>query len=198
MKTVYVIVINIILVTLHFALGKTMQSPLTNRSVMLMDWVIVALPTMLLALQPNEKLIKGNFFANVLKRCLPASLTFIITTLACYVMLSVDPTLVPEDQLGTLVTLTYTFGGLFALFYACQPFNKWKVAMYLAIWAIVVACVSVPFVAGLLDYVVLGREQLLLLLVEILATPFILFAFMRSFKQTRKPLHGKLSRKHDI
>ena len=198
MKTVYVIVINIILVTLHFAFGRTMQSPLTNRSVMLMDWVIVALPTMLLALQPNEKLIKGNFFANVLKRCLPASLTFIITTLACYVILSVDPTLVPEDQLGTLVTLTYTFGGLFALFYACQPFNKWKVAMYLAIWAIVVACVCVPFVAGLLDYVVLGREQLLLLLVEILATPFILFAFMRIFQQSRKPLHGKLSRKHDI
>ena len=198
MKTVYVIVINIILVTLHFALGRTMQSPLTNRSVMLMDWVIVALPTMLLALQPNERLIKGNFFANVLKRCLPASLTFVITTIACYVILNVDPTLVPEDQLGTLVTLTYTFGGLFALFYACQPFNKWRVVMYLAIWAIVIVCVSIPFVAGLLDYVVLGREQFLLLLVEILATPFILYAFMRIFQQSRAPLHGKLSRKHDI
>ena len=198
MKTVYVIVINIILVTLHFAFNNTMQSPLTNRSVMLMDWVIVALPTMLLALQPNERLIKGNFLGNVLKRCLPASLTFVITTLACYVMFSLDTTLVPMEQLGTLVTLTYTFGGLFALFYACQPFNKWKIAMYLGIWAIVVACVTIPGLYGIFDYVKLGREQLLLVLVEILATPFILYAFMRIFQQIRKPLHGKLSRKHDI
>ena len=195
MKTVYVIVINIILVTLHFAFGRTMQTPLTNLRVTLMDWVVVALPTMLLALQPNERLIKGNFFANVLKRCLPASLTFVITTLACYVMLSVDPTLVPEDQLSTLVTLTYTFGGLFALFYACQPFNKWKVAMYLGIWAIILTCVTVPTFANIFQYVKLGREQLLLLLVEILATPFILFAFMRIFQQTRVPLRGKLNKK---
>ena len=195
MKTVYVIVINIILVTLHFAFGKTMQSPLTNRSVMLMDWVVVALPTMLLALQPNEKLIKGNFFGNVLKRCLPASFTFIITTLTCYVMFNVDVTLVPEAQLGTLVTLSYTFGGLFALFYACQPFNRWKIAMFLGIWAIVIVCVTVPWLYKMFDYVTLGREQLLLLLVMILATPFILFAFMRLFQQTRVPLLAKLGKK---
>ena len=196
MKTVYVIVINIILVTLHFAFGKTMRTPLTNLRVTLMDWVVVALPTMLLALQPNERLIKGNFFGNVLKRCLPASLTFIITTIALYVMMGVDSTLVPEDQLSTLVTLTYTFGGLFALFYACQPFNKWKVAMYLGIWAIILTCVTVPIFSNIFQYVQLGREQLLLLLVEILATPFILFAFMKIFHQSHAPiLRGKLGKK---
>ena len=197
MKTVYVIVMNIVLVTLHFAFGRTMQSPLTNRSVMLMDWVVVALPTTLLALQPNEKLIKGNFLGNVLKRCLPASVTFIITTLVCYVLfgLEFDPVLVPESQLGTLVTLSYTFGGLFALFYACQPFNKWKVAMYLGIWAIVLTCIAIPFLYNFLDYVALGREQLLLLLVEILATPFILYAFYKIFHQSRAPLRGKLKLK---
>ena len=199
MKTVYVIVINIILVALHFAFGRTMQTPLTNLRVTLMDWVVVALPTMLLALQPNERLIKGHFFGNVLKRCLPASLTFIITTLACYVMFSIDATLVPEEQLSTLVTLSYTFGGLFALFYACQPFNRWKVAMYLGIWAIIVVGVTVPGIAdNIFGYVKLGREQLLLLLVEILATPFILFAFMRIFQQTRMPLRGKLNKKPKI
>ena len=193
MKTVYVIVINVLLVILHFGFGKTMQSPLTNKSVMLMDWVIVALPTMFLALQPNEKLIKGNFFANVLRRCLPASLTFIITTVSLYAMYGVDETLVPANQLATLITITYTVGGLFALFYACQPFNRWwKTAMYLGIWAIVVLCLAVPFIYGFLDYSSLGREQTLLLLVEILATPFILYGWMRIFQQ-HKPLRGKLA-----
>ncbi len=199
MKTVYVILINILLVILHFGFGKTMQSPLaTNKSTVLMDWVIVALPTMFLALQPNEKLIKGNFFGNVLRRCLPASLTFIITTISFYVLygfgetaLQTDPmanVLVPADQLPTLITITYTFGGLFALFYACQPFNKWwKKAMFVGIWSIVILCLSVPSLYAFLDYGPLGREQVLLLMVEILATPFILYAWMRIFQQLKIP-----------
>ncbi|MCH5157094.1 MAG: HAD-IC family P-type ATPase [Clostridiales bacterium] len=192
MKTVYVIVINILLILLHFGFKRTMQTPLTNLRVTLMDWVVVALPTTLLALQPNEKLIKGNFFANVLKRCLPASITFIITTAVLYVLHATDVTLVPpEDTLSTMVTLTYTFGGLFALFYACQPFNRWKGVMFVGIWAIVILCVSVPTFANLLSYVQLQREQILLVLVEILATPFILYACMKIFHR-EKPLKGKL------
>lgn len=191
MKTVYVLVINVLLVALHFGLGHTMKTPLTNRMVTLMDWVVVALPTMLLALQPNEKLIKGRFFSNVLKRCLPASITFIITTLTLYALFGAGDffgatelfdSLVPADQLSTLVTLSYTFGGLFALYYACQPFNKWKVAMYVGLWALVLACVTVPWLYNFFTYVQLGREQLLLLLVVILSTPFILYALTKLFQ----------------
>lgn len=190
MKTIYVIVVNLMLILLHFAFGQTMKSPLvSNKSVMLMDWVIVALPTMFLALQPNERRIKGSFFGNVLKRCLPASITFIITTAILYVLHRFVPDLVPQEQLGTLVTITYTFGGLFALFYACQPFKKWKAAMYLGIFAMVVACVCIPWTRNFFDYVDLGREQLLLLLVEILATPFILFACTKMFNLNKR---GKL------
>ncbi|MCH5153358.1 MAG: HAD-IC family P-type ATPase [Clostridiales bacterium] len=192
MKTVYVIVINILLIMMHFVFGRTMQSPLTNLRVTLMDWVVVALPTTLLALQPNEKLIKGNFFVNVLKRCLPAAITFIISTSVLYGLHIYDTTLVPpENVLSTMVTITYTFGGLFALFYACQPFNKWKSAMFVGIWAIVIACVSIPVFSNFLSYVRLDREQVLLVLVEILATPFVLYACMKLF-HTNKPLKGKL------
>ncbi len=193
MKTVYVIVINLLLVILHFAFGKTMQSPLKNISVMLMDWVIVALPTTFLALQPNEKLIKGNFFVNVLKRCLPASLTFIVTTVTLYVLFGTTQEMIPDgDILSTLITLTYTFGGLFALYYACRPFNKWKIALFVGIWAIVIVCLSVPYIYSLLDYKPLQREQILLLLVEILATPFIMYVFMWLFDRG-KSRKGKLS-----
>ncbi len=181
MKTIYVIVINLMLILMHFAFGKAMLSPLTNLQVTLMDWVVVAAPTTLLALQPNEKRIKGAFFTNVLKNCLPSSLTFIVTTVTLYALHSIDLTLVPFAQLGTLVTLTYTFGGLFALYYACQPFNKWKYAMFIGIWAVVITCIALPWSRNLLTYVTLGREQLLLMLVMVLATPFVMFAFHRVF-----------------
>lgn len=192
MKTVYVIVINILLIVLYFGFRNPMYSPLTNLRVTLMDWVVVALPTTILALQRNEKLIKGNFFANILKRCLPASLTFIVTTVVLYVLHGTDDAFVPgKEVLSTMVTLTYTFGGLFALFYACLPFNKWKTVMYAGIWGLVILCISVPELYNFFKYVQLGREQILLLLVEILATPFVLYAFMRLFQQVKMPPRAK-------
>lgn len=192
MKTVYVIVLNIALIALYWGLGMATLSPLTTTQTTLMDTVVVGLPTMLLALQPNESQIKGRFLINVLKRCLPASLTFIITTFSFYALNIYDGTFVSIDDgvLGTLVTLTYTFGGLFALFYACKPFNKWKVVMYLGIWAIILFCVigccNMPVLANFFEYVTLNREQLLLLLVEILAMPFLLFGLVTVFHVDKK------------
>ena len=184
MKTVYVIVINIMLIALHFGWGQTFSTPLTNTRIMLLEWVVVALPTTILALQPNESLIKGNFLVNVLKRCLPASLTFIVTTTALYLLKAVTmPSIIPDnEQLSTLVTISYTFGGLFALFYACKPFDTWwKKVMYGVVWAIVLLGVTVPFLQDFFEYVTLNREQILLLLVTILASPFLLYVFVKLF-----------------
>ena len=184
MKTVYVIVINIMIILLHFFLGQTFVTPLTNSRIMLLEWVVVALPTTILALQPNESLIRGNFLVNILKRCLPASCTFIVVTGALYLVKALSaPSMIPDnEQFSTLVTIAYTFGGLFALFYATKPFDTWwKKVMYGGIFAIVVLGVSLPFARDFFEYVTLTREQVLLLLVSILASPFIMYFFVRLF-----------------
>lgn len=194
MKTVYVIAINIMIIFLHFALGQTFVTPLTNSRIMLLEWVIVALPTTILALQPNESLIRGNFLVNVIKRCLPASCTFIVVTCALYLVKALtNPCMIPDnEQFSTLVTISYTFGGLFALFYATMPFDRWwKKAMYGAISLIVVLGVTLPFARDFFEYVDLTREQVLLLLVAILASPFLLYFFARLFNLNVAPTKGK-------
>ena len=188
MKTVYVIAINIMLIVMHFALNKTMASPLTSLQVTLMDAVVVGIPSALLALQPNERIIKGNFLGNVLKHCLPAALTFILSTASLYALQEFQQTLIPSiEQLGTLVTISYTFGGLVAVYYVCKPFNTWKIAMYIGLWVIVLVSFLTPFIRqNIFGYAVLGREQVLLLLVEILALPFIMDVFEKLFHSERK------------
>jgi cation-transporting ATPase E len=188
MKTVYVIAINIMLIVMHFALNKTMASPLTSLQVTLMDAVVVGIPSALLALQPNERIIKGNFLGNVLKHCLPAALTFILSTASLYALQEFQPTLIPSiEQLATLVTISYTFGGLVAVYYVCKPFNTWKIAMYIGLWVIVLVSFLTPFIRqNIFGYAVLGREQVLLLLVEILALPFIMDVFEKLFHSERK------------
>ena len=187
MKTVYVIAINIMLIVMHLAFNQTMASPLTSLQVTLMDAVVVGISSTLLALQPNKSIIKGNFLGNVLKNCMPAALTFIISTASIYLLKELQPTLIPSvDQLGTLVTISYTFGGLIAVYYACKPFKKWKVAMYLGIWAIVLVCLLTPTIRNMLSYVTLSREEVLLLLVQILAMPFIMDVLERLFHHEKK------------
>ncbi len=73
MKTIYVIFINLMLIVTYFGFNLELQSPFASSQLMLLEWVVVALPTTVLALQPNEKVIKGNFLANVLRRCLPGN-----------------------------------------------------------------------------------------------------------------------------
>ena len=193
MKTVYVIILNIMLIVMHFAFNQTMASPLTSLQVTLMDGVVVGIPSALLALQPNERIIKGNFLGNVLKHCFPAALTFIISTASLYALQEFQPTLIPSnEQLSTLVTISYTFGGLVAVYYVCKPFNTWKVAMYLALWLIVLVSFLTPFIRdGIFGYAKLGREQVLLLLVEILALPFIMDVLERIFHAEKKNKHKK-------
>lgn len=190
MKTVYVIVINVMLIVMHFAFNQTMASPLTTLQATLMDAVVVGIPSTLLALQPNEKIIKGNFLANVLKHCFPAAFTFILSTVSLYVLQKLEPTLIPDfEQLGTLVTISYTFGGLYAIYYVCKPFNKWKVAMYVMLWVIILTCFLTPFIChDIFTYAYLGREQKLLLLVEILAMPFVLYVFEKLSHHNEKKI----------
>ncbi len=198
MKTIYVIILNVMLILLHFAFNVSMLSPLQNTKVLLMDALVVGLPTTILALQPNESLIKGHFLVNVLKRCLPATLTFLVTTGILYVLHAVDSAIVPSHLISTMVTIVYTFGGMFALFYACKPFNMWKRAMYLSIWVVLLACLTIPQLAtsSFLGYDLLlvpcnecgldtHREQLLLLIADILAIPFVMAVFVKLFQHKK-------------
>ncbi|MBR7177519.1 MAG: HAD-IC family P-type ATPase [Clostridia bacterium] len=194
MKTMYVIVLNAMLILLHYVFNISMLSPLSNTKVLLMDAIVVGLPTTLLALQPNESRIKGHFLVNVLKRCLPATLTFLVTTGVLYVLHVVDNSIVPDHLISTLITIVYTFGGMFALYYACKPFNNWKRALYLSIWVVLLVCLTVPALAtsSFLGYDLLlvpcdqcgvdsHLEQLFLLIADTLAIPFVLAFFTKLF-----------------
>ncbi len=184
MKTLYIIFINVLLIMLHYIWHISSPTPYESIQIMLLETVIVGLPTTLLALQPNRSIIKGKFMPNVLRRCLPASIVFIISTVSIYV---VRYSFMPEmtaDELSTLIAITYTYGGLFALFYACRPFNVWKTAMYISI--AVVSTLAIILFPEFWSYAPLSREQLLMLLVEILALPYLLMACMKLFELTSR------------
>ena len=178
MKTIYIVVINIMVLVMHFGFHQQVASPLENLQLTLLDWVVVALPTAFLSLQTNHSQIKGRFLPNVVKRCLPSSLTFIVSTVSLYVLqYYTNPSILDTSaSLGTLVTITFTFGGLFALYHSFKPFDRWwKKPLYVGVWVVVLLGICTPFGRDFFQYATLNREQILLLLVEILAIPFVMY-----------------------
>jgi cation-transporting ATPase E len=148
------------------------------------ETVIVGITATVLALQPNTQIIKGKFLNNILRRCLPASLTFLVTTASLYLVKYFVITDITGDQLSTLVAVTYTIGGYYALFYACKPFKGWKIALYAGIG--VISALMLLLMPNMWDYVSLSREQILLLIIEIFASWSILKGFMYLFSLRKK------------
>ena len=130
MKTIYIIFINLMLIVCNMAFNIVMPTPFESIQIMLLETVIVGIPTTLLALQPNHEIIRGNFLANVMRRAMPSALTFIIGTVSIYVMRQTVMTDMSLLTLSTLIALTYTVGGLSSLWQACKPFNGWRSIMF--------------------------------------------------------------------
>ena len=183
MKTVFVIIVNFVIAFMHFALNVTLTTPYETIQIFVLETVIVGLTATILALQPNTQIIKGKFFNNVIRRCMPAALTFLITTASLYLLkyFAIEMT---GDQLNTLIALTYTVGGYYALFYACKPFNGWKRALYVGIG--VISLLLIVLMPSAWKYVSLNTEQILLLLVELFASWSILKGFMYLFSLKNK------------
>jgi cation-transporting ATPase E len=185
MKTIYIMLMNVGLIALFFFTNTSWTSPYESIQIMLLETVIVGIPTTILALQPNHAIIKGNFMGNVLRRCLPASLTFILMTVSLYLVKNLVFLDMTNSQLSTIIAISYTYGGFFALFFAMKPFNSWKKLMYVCIGVIVT--MAIVLLQSLFNYSVLPREQILLLLVVVLASPALMYANMYLFRYTDLP-----------
>ncbi len=176
MKTIFIIFINIFLVVAALGFNITAPTPYESIQVYLLDSIVIGVPTTLLALQPNHNIIKGNFLGNVLNRCLPASVTFSVVTVTVYAMHFLGIIPMTGAELSTIVSLAFTFGGAYALYHACVPFNNWKRAMYIAVWIILIVAIAV--LQDFWKYSSLDLVQLLFLLVILLAMPVILYCLM--------------------
>ena len=172
MKTIYTIVLNLLIVIANYGFGQKVAYPFTSSQVMLLEMIIVGLPTTILALQKNNDIIRGRFLVNVAKRSFPASLTFLVVTVSLYVVflstqssgwLSVS---IGLDEFSTIAVLALTFGSYFALYYACKPLNWWKSLMLAGVLVLVLLGIfALPWFFG---YVRLNGVEILLLVSSVL------------------------------
>ncbi len=93
----------------------------------LTNFFTIGVPSFILALEPNNNRIKGNFLINVFSKSLPTSLT-IVSNIVIIALLSNFLSLT-DVQISTLCVIMTGFTGFLLLFKICFPLNRLRLTL---------------------------------------------------------------------
>lgn len=87
----------------------------------------IGIPSFILALEPNDELVKGNFLINIFKKAIPTAFTIVINVLIITVLgliLNLE-----SSQISTLAVILTGFTGFMHLYRVCKPLNKLRIIL---------------------------------------------------------------------
>ena len=156
-----------------------MQVPyfFTTNNLILFEMFVAAIPSFIIALQPNNNRVKGNFMMYVLSRSVPGAVTLLLCVLAVHlgnIYLTQD-TFVPlldeagnpvlneaGEAIGTMqpvtgfgfnfkpmLVLAVTFGGIVMLYRILQPLNLLRSLVYFGSLGICIVIMCVPVLGNI-------------------------------------------------
>ncbi len=120
-KTGYAFFLTLIFILISFNYPfQPIQLTLTN-------FFTIGVPSFVLALEPNNNRIKGNFLINVFSKSLPTSLTIVLNIVIISILgnfLSLT-----DNQISTLCVIMTGFTGFLLLFKICFPLNRLRLGL---------------------------------------------------------------------
>ena len=114
-KTIY----SFILCLLFIFINK--PYPFVPIQLTLTSVLTIGIPSFVLALEPNNERIKGNFLYNVIASSLPTALTIVFNIIIIMVLSSIFKFSVVQSS--TLCVILTGFTGFTLLYHLCKPFN---------------------------------------------------------------------------
>ncbi len=106
--------------------------PVTPAQLSLINAFTIGIPSFLLALEPNTKIVSGKFLRNVLTRAFPAALTNLTLVIGVLLFSFAFPQL-HADEVSTISAIIMGIVGMLMLGRVCMPFNKKRAAMYVVL-----------------------------------------------------------------
>ncbi len=98
-------------------------------SLFILEIFAIGIPSVFLATQHNEQPIHGNFLRNAIRKSLPGAIAIIVQVVIAYLV--AKPLDFTHEQLQTIIVLCATYTAFMVLFIACNPFNTFKVILYI-------------------------------------------------------------------
>lgn len=155
MKTVFTILLSIIsVVTLS-------GYPFEPKQFMLLEMFIIGLASVLLAIEPNNKRIEGNYLDTVIIRSFPNAIAMLVPILALMILEKfVSMSLDTRNSIAMSLILIVGFINLVAL---CKPFTKWRAFVVISVGALLSAttAASILFLDDMFTFKLVIEEPLI-------------------------------------
>ncbi|MBR1984786.1 MAG: HAD-IC family P-type ATPase, partial [Clostridia bacterium] len=121
MKTVFTILLSFITIVTLTAY------PFSPKQLLLLELLVIGLPSVILAIQPNTSLIKGEFIPQVLKKAIPKGLLMLFNV--CFVLILGRFNILNAEEIASLCTLLLVTVGYINLITLCIPLNGLRTAV---------------------------------------------------------------------
>jgi cation-transporting ATPase E len=112
--------------------------PLSASQITLYSMMMIGIPSFVMALEPNKKIVKGRFILNVLRSAMPAGLTDFFALIALVIVCT--EMAIPVEEMGTMACIIVSFVGLLMLYKLSIPLNQLRIVL--------IAAMAVGFVVG--------------------------------------------------
>ncbi len=179
-----------IMLTIVCLLSKEVY-PIQTVQLTLMDWFIVTIPSLYLALEPNNTQIKGKFLKDILLDALPGALLIVFNYLFIICMTNFYIKGLSHEVISSITVLSINAVGFMVLQRACKPFNNMRFVVYcvmLLLW--IISYIVVGNVFELYSFNKLGITATLLLIVIVLYSIELykgIFKFKNFLKEVKWP-----------
>ncbi len=136
MKTFFTFVFAII------SIATLSKYPFTTGMMLMLEFMIIGIPSVLLSVQPNSERIKGKFVSYVLYHAIPGAVVLVFNASAVKLLYDTQALNITAEYYPTLSAVSLTLGGLACLTVLCHPYDKFRSVLAVFISALVLtACV---------------------------------------------------------
>lgn len=149
MKTIYSTLIAILFMCVPYGL------PFEPKSLTIIGMVTIGIPSVILALEPNEDIVSGHFLPKVLSNSLAGGITVLLGAIGVIIATQVFLTDLTDAQIKNLYIIVTTFVGLMYLLRVSLPITWIHALNFIGMCGLFVACYFIP-----LDFLGLPKDML--------------------------------------
>ena len=166
-KTIYATILAILFMFIR------LKYPFIPIQLTLTSALTIGIPSFILALEPNYKKIKGNFFINIFSKAIPTSLTIVINIILSIIVGSILK--LDSTQISTLAVILTGFTGFFHIYLISRPLNLLRTSLLTVL--VLIFIIGVVFFKDLFSLSSIDFKFLIIILIMLVNT-LILFILM--------------------
>ena len=132
----------IVLTTICLCIGKLF--PFSTSQMLMLEGFVLGIPSLFLALQPNDAVPGGNFIQKVLKRAYPPTFSILFSVLAAYYLFS-EAFSIPAEMVSTVGALTLVCCGFVQLIFNYLPMNRYRFIVIISCFTALFASIGILY-----------------------------------------------------